>query len=121
MFKDRIFEPQDRIYIMANSLFKKIKYFKFNKDIIEGWNNLTPYLIHPDSGIYKDKITNQLANVFVGDFFGLLKYKYDLDPDYWYPHLIVNNLNSPSEYDGLSDEIVLIPIDVCDRLLSSIK
>lgn len=106
---------------MADNLFTKIKFSKLDKNIIEGWNNLAPYLLHPDSGVYKDRITNQLANVYIGDFFGLLKYKYDLNPDYWYPHLIVNKLTTPIEYDGSSDEVYLIPLDVCERLLSSIK
>lgn len=93
---------------MPRGLHDQITSFTQTETTINRWNNLSKLLLTPDKYEVK-KIDSSLADSFRFDFFGLLKFKFNIPDEFLYPHLIVNKLSHPSEYDGETSIRIINP------------
>lgn len=51
------------------------------------------------------------ANRFKGDFYGLLKRELNIPEEHIIPNMIVNGIDSSTDYDGINTDILIIPSD----------
>lgn len=103
------------------SLVDDIVYFESTPRIIEQWNNLKALLKNSENDISLVDIPSIKAMRFKADFYGLLKHEFNIEEIYWYPHLIVNDFNAPTDYHERIQVIKLIRHDTLEDLYNRIK
>jgi len=80
--------------------------FPLSADLVKKWNSVIPVL----KTNYIDRtitIDPNVAEKYKGDFTGLLL-NLDVPTELHYPHLVVNGLNSPTDYKGDFKEISIL-------------
>ena len=85
-----------------------------NTNLINEWNNVLHLITDKDyKTVYLDV---GKSNTYRCNFFKLLNNEYNIDIEYWYPHLAINKLKSNTSYDGNTD-IKIIDPNVLDKYL----
>lgn len=104
------------------SLSENIRYYELTPRIIEQWNNLRRILLeqHKDS-ISILEVAPADCERFSSDFFGLLKYRFRIDEEFWYPHLIINDMISPQDFNEEHVTIKTIPTNILSSYLDYIS
>lgn len=104
------------------ALYENITYKELTPRIIEQWNNLRRILLemHADD-ITPVEVTPVDAERFKSDFFGLLKHRYRINEELWYPHLIINNMTSPLDFKENMVKISTMRADILYNYLDYIK
>lgn len=103
------------------SLLESLGSYELSPRIIEQWNNFAALLNNAnETTLETHSISPTEAYRFRADFFGLLKYKFNMEEEFFYPHLIVNKLNSPLDYTENMLVVKTIGYDVLNELLGLI-
>lgn len=82
-----------------------------NAFIMSQWYMSIPMLY--EKGIYSvESIAPAIAKKYTFDFYGLLVHEFNVPAIYLYPHLLVNNLAAPTDYDGTTLSIRLLDTSI---------
>lgn len=102
---------------MLESLLYKNSNVSDLKDLTLIWANIIPTL--PDDSVNEIEVTASVAEEFKFSFAGLLLFL-DVPLTYLVPHLIVNGLKAPTDYNA-STKVKLISPDVLTNYHSAIN
>jgi len=90
-----------------------------DEKLIDKWNSLKP-LLESKYILKTNTIDGSLAIKYKHDFEGLL-IEHGIEPEYFYPHMLVNDILSSRDYDGSIFNLIILQTDKLSYYLELFK